>query len=114
MLELNKIIGYPVCVQRVGKLVDVGKKPHTFGVRSVVSKETVFLYNHNDKVGMSVKISKYLQSHKMRKSQTLLTTVGLLPAFIMDGNVTFQIEVSANKDGNFFPSICPGSLSLSL
>lgn len=36
----------------------------TFGVRSLVSKETVFLYYHNAKVGMSINISQYLQSYE--------------------------------------------------
>lgn len=86
---------------------------HTFGVRNVGSKETVFLYYHNDKVGISVNISKYLKSHKMRKSQILLATVSLLPAFLMEGNVKFHFEVSAHKDENVDPSNFPGSLSLS-
>lgn len=41
---------------------------HTCGVGNVASKEIVFLYYHNDKVGMNVNIPEYLLSYKMRSS----------------------------------------------
>jgi hypothetical protein len=37
----------------------------------------------------------------MKELQILLTTVSLLPAFIVKGNVKFQLEVNENKDTNF-------------
>lgn len=43
MSELNYIIRHPVDVQRVRKLVGMGEKSYTFGVRSIMSRETVFL-----------------------------------------------------------------------
>lgn len=79
---------------------------HTFDVRSVVSRETVFLYYHDDKVVVNVNefeckwkcISKYF--NHMR--ELLLTTVSLLPASIMEGNVRVHYRLVQIR-WNFFP-----------
>lgn len=38
--RIEMIVGYPVGVWRIGELVDVRKRTHTFGVRVVLSKNS--------------------------------------------------------------------------
>lgn len=46
------------------------------------------------------------------KSQVLLVDCRLWPIVIVEGNATFQLEVSENKDFFFFPSKCTKTAGL--
>ena len=53
--EMNETIRHPVGARRVGKLVGERKKkkkkPHEFGIKSVVGRETVFPLPPNQPMG---------------------------------------------------------------